>query len=73
MRRASGFAWTLFKQIYLYLLIGAAVGAVIYGFVPQDIIVKVAGPNNPLAIPIAAIIGIPMYIRAETIIRLARS
>ena len=68
VRRASGFAWTLFKQIYLYLLIGAAVGAAIYGFVPQDLIVNVAGPNNPLAIPVAAVIGIPMYIRAETII-----
>ena len=31
-------------------------------------IVKAAGPDNPLAIPVAAVIGIPMYIRAETII-----
>ncbi len=68
VKRAFGFAWTLFKQIFVYLIIGAAVGAIIYGFVPQDIIVKIAGPNNPLAIPVAAIIGIPMYIRAETII-----
>jgi uncharacterized protein len=68
LRRAFGFAWTLFKHIFIYLMIGAAVGAAIYGFVPQDIIVKVAGPDNPLAIPVAAIIGIPMYIRAETII-----
>ena len=66
--RAGGFAWTLFKHIAVYLIIGAAVGAAIYGFVPQDLIVRVAGPDNPLAIPIAAIIGIPMYIRAETII-----
>jgi uncharacterized protein len=68
LRRAFGFAWALFKHIFIYLIIGAAVGAVIYGFVPQDLIVMIAGPNNPLAIPIAAIIGIPMYIRAETII-----
>jgi uncharacterized protein len=68
IRRAFGFALTLFKHIFIYLIIGAAVGAVIYGFVPQDIIVRVAGPDNPLAIPIAALIGIPMYIRAETII-----
>ena len=68
IRRALGFAWTLFKQIVLYLIIGAAIGALIYGFVPQDLIVRIAGPNNPLAVPIAAIIGVPMYIRAETII-----
>jgi uncharacterized protein len=68
IRRAFGFAWALFKHIVLYLIIGAAIGAAIYGFVPQDLIVRVAGPDNPLAIPIAAVIGIPMYIRAETII-----
>jgi uncharacterized membrane protein YraQ (UPF0718 family) len=68
LRRAFGFAWALFKHIFIYLIVGAAIGAIIYGFVPQDIIVKVAGPDNPLAIPVAAVIGIPMYIRAETII-----
>jgi hypothetical protein len=44
------------------------IGAVIYGYLPQDIVLKFAGPNNPLAIPIAAIIGIPLYIRVETAI-----
>jgi len=68
IKRAFGFAWALFKHIFIYLMIGAAVGAAIYGFVPQDLIVKIAGPDNPLAIPVASIIGIPMYIRAETII-----
>lgn len=68
IRRAFGFAWTLFRQIVLYLIIGAAIGALIYGFVPQDFVMSIAGPNNPLAVPIAAIIGVPMYIRAETII-----
>ncbi len=68
VRRAFGFAWALFKHIFVYLVVGAAIGAIIYGFVPQDLIVKIAGPNNPLAIPIASVIGIPMYIRAETII-----
>ncbi|MBV1770178.1 MAG: permease [Candidatus Desulforudis sp.] len=54
--------------MFVYLLLGAAVGALIYGFVPQDFVVRVAGADNPLAIPLAAVIGIPMYIRAETII-----
>lgn len=30
--------------------------------------VKIAGTGNPFAIPVAALIGVPMYIRAETII-----
>jgi len=61
-------ALSLFRQVLPYLILGAAIGAFIYGFVPEDLIVALAGPGNPLAIPVAAIIGVPMYIRAETII-----
>lgn len=68
LKRAGTFAWSLFLHMFPYLLIGAGIGAFIYGFVPQDIIVQYAGPGNPFAIPVAAAIGIPMYIRAETII-----
>ena len=68
MKRAYLFAMGTFKQVFWYLLLGAGIGALIYGFFPQDIIVKVAGPGNPWSIPIAAGIGVPMYIRAETII-----
>lgn len=66
--KAGGFAITLFRQLLPYLLLGAAIGAVIRGFVPQEFIARVAGPHNVIAIPVAAIIGIPMYIRASTII-----
>lgn len=65
---ALHFAVSLFRQVFPYLVLGAAIGAFIYGFVPADLIISVAGPDNPLAIPAAALIGIPMYIRAETII-----
>jgi len=49
-------------------IIGAGIGAFIHGFVPTDIVSRLAGPDNPLAIPVAAIVGIPLYIRAETMI-----
>lgn len=68
MWSALGFSLRLFRQVLPFLILGAAIGAFIYGFVPGDLIVSLAGPENPLAIPAAAIIGIPMYIRAETII-----
>jgi uncharacterized membrane protein YraQ (UPF0718 family) len=45
-----------------------AVGAGIYGYIPQDFVAEIAGPENLFAIPVAAIIGIPLYIRAETAI-----
>jgi uncharacterized membrane protein YraQ (UPF0718 family) len=65
---AFSFAVSLFRQVLPYLLLGAGIGAFIYGFVPEDLIIGLAGPENPLAIPVAAVIGVPMYIRAETII-----
>jgi uncharacterized protein len=61
-------AWADFRAVFLYLLIGVAVGAAIYGYLPQEFVIKVAGPGNPAAVPVAAIIGIPLYIRAETAI-----
>ncbi|MDT8271570.1 MAG: permease [Desulfomonilia bacterium] len=68
MKRASMSAIETFKGVFWYLLLGAGIGAFIYGFFPQDLVVRLAGPGNPWSIPIAAVIGVPMYIRAETII-----
>lgn len=61
-------AWDDFRAVLVYLLIGVGIGSLIYGYLPQEFVLKFAGPNNPFAIPIAAIIGIPLYIRAETAI-----
>jgi uncharacterized membrane protein YraQ (UPF0718 family) len=68
IQRSAGFAMSLFRQLMPYLVIGAGIGAFIHGFVPTEIISRLAGPNNPLAVPVAAIVGIPIYIRAETMI-----
>jgi len=68
IRRASLSAVDTFKGVFWYLLLGAAIGAFIYGFFPQDLVVRLAGPGNPWSIPVAALIGVPMYIRAETVI-----
>jgi uncharacterized membrane protein YraQ (UPF0718 family) len=61
-------AWGDFKAVLVYLLIGVGIGALIYGYLPQEFVLKFAGPDNLFAIPIAAAIGIPLYIRAETAI-----
>jgi len=61
-------ALTDFKAVLAYLLIGVAVGAAIYGYLPEAFVLTIAGPGNPLAIPIAAVIGVPLYVRAESAI-----
>ncbi len=60
--------WSTLKPVMLYLLIGVALGAAIYGYMPEEFVLSIAGKDNPLAIPIAAILGVPLYIRAETAI-----
>lgn len=54
----------LIKRIWLYVLIGIALGGLIHGYVPSDFIVKYAGRGNIFAVPIAVLIGIPMYSNA---------
>lgn len=64
-------AFDLFKGVVLFLLLGAGIGAFIYGFVPTDLLTNFAGASNLWAVPLAAIVGIPMYIRTETMIPIA--
>lgn len=61
----------LFRGVVGWLLLGAGIGAFIYGFVPQELLGGFAGANDLWAIPLAAVVGIPMYIRAETMIPIA--
>jgi uncharacterized protein len=68
LKISFGSAWKDFRGVLPFLLIGVAFGAGIYGYMPQEFVILLAGPNNPFAIPIAAVIGIPLYIRAETAI-----
>lgn len=56
------------QGVLIYLIIGTAIGATIYGYIPQEWIVSLAGPDNIFAIPIAALVGVPLYIRAESAI-----
>ncbi|MGI9329391.1 MAG: permease [Gammaproteobacteria bacterium] len=63
--------WKDFKTVLPYLLGGIALGSLIYGFMPTEFVSAMASDSNPLAVPVAAIIGIPLYIRAEAVIPLS--
>jgi len=49
------------RSVWLYVVIGIAVGAGIHGYVPTDFITQYAGASNPFAVPIAVILGVPLY------------
>lgn len=63
--------WADFKKVLPFLLGGITLGSMIYGFMPSEFVADVASEDNPFAIPVAAIIGIPLYIRAEAVIPLS--
>ncbi|MCX7749142.1 MAG: hypothetical protein N2645_19955 [Clostridia bacterium] len=43
-------------------------GAAIYGYMPTDLLASVAGRDNPFAVFVVALIGMPLYIRVESAI-----
>ena len=63
---------TLMKTVYPFLLIGAGIGAVIGGIVPTEFVATYLGGEKWWLIPIAAIIGIPLYIRLSSMIPISQ-
>jgi len=51
----------IYKRVWIYVLIGVGIGALIHGYIPQSFIETVLGDNNPFSVLIATIAGIPMY------------
>lgn len=62
--------WKQFVSFIPYIAIGIGIGAFVHGFVPEEFITKYANKDNLLAIPISALAGIPLYIRASTMVGL---
>jgi hypothetical protein len=56
------------KKIYPYVILGVAVGAVIHGFIPQTFIVQYLGMRSWWAVPIATLLGIPLYANSVSVI-----
>jgi uncharacterized membrane protein YraQ (UPF0718 family) len=67
---ARGYLADLLKRIWLFVVLGIGVGAWIHGYVPADFLAKVAGKENWLAVPLATLIGIPLYSNAAGVIPL---
>src|SRR5699024_5733765 len=56
-----------------YLFIGVFIVAFIYGFIPADFITKYASGDGIFSVMIASVIGVPMYIRPETMLPIAEA
>jgi len=77
MRGRVRFAWgetrEIFGRIWLYVLAGIAVGAVLHGWVPADWLARWVGSENPFGVPLAVLFGLPLYSNATGIIPVAEA
>jgi uncharacterized membrane protein YraQ (UPF0718 family) len=65
---ARFYTWDLLKKIGPYVLAGVGVGAFIHGYAPADYLVVHAGRDNLFAVPLAVLIGVPLYSNAAGMI-----
>jgi uncharacterized membrane protein YraQ (UPF0718 family) len=66
-------AWSFFIDTLPYLIVGMTIGALLHGVVPVDLLHAVLGPENPLAVPLAALAGAPVYISLSGMLPIAAS
>lgn len=50
-----------FKKVFLYILVGVGIGALIHNWIPESWVQTVLGSHNPFGVFLAVLVGIPMY------------
>jgi uncharacterized membrane protein YraQ (UPF0718 family) len=58
---AKGQVKDIVTKVWPYILIGVGIGAGIHNWIPQSVIEKILGNDNPFSVLIATFIGIPIY------------
>ena len=64
---------TILRKIWPYLLVGIGLGAAIQGWAPEDFFTQYAGAGNPFAVPLAVLLGVPLYSNAAGILPLVEA
>lgn len=71
-RERVDYAWDytkeILRKIFLYVIAAIALGGFIHGYAPEDFLVQYAGRDNILAVPLAVLIGVPLYSNAAGVI-----
>jgi uncharacterized membrane protein YraQ (UPF0718 family) len=64
-RDRLSFAWgqvrDIVRRVWLYVLVGVGIGAVIHNWIPQSLIESILGSGNPFSVFLATAVGVPMY------------
>src|SRR5690606_10112632 len=60
-------------RVWKWVIVGVAVGAAVHGWVPTEFFATYAGPDNPLAVVVATVVGVPLYSNAAGVIPIAEA
>ncbi len=66
-----GEANTIVKKVWLWLIVGVGIGAVIHNFVPEGTIHSIINAGGIFTVPVATFIGVPMYGSCAAIVPIA--
>ncbi len=64
-------AISIVKKLWVWVLVGVGVGALIHGFVPQEALQSIISRGGIFTVPIAAILGVPLYANCSAIVPIA--
>jgi uncharacterized membrane protein YraQ (UPF0718 family) len=67
---AAGYSLHIIKKVWIYIIVGVGLGAWIHGYVPADFLASYAGAGKWYAVPLATLIGIPLYSNAAGVVPL---
>ena len=51
----------IIRRVWLYILIGVGIGAIIHNWIPKEFIQSILGNQNPWSVLLAVLVGVPMY------------
>jgi len=61
-------ALNIIKSVFWYIVIGIGIGALMHGFIPTGFFEQYISKDNPFAVPLAVILGVPMYSNAAGVL-----
>ncbi|MFH1397747.1 MAG: permease [Candidatus Omnitrophota bacterium] len=64
-------ALTIIKKLWIWILVGVGIGALIHNYIPQEAVQGIAGKAGIFSVPVATLIGVPMYGSCAAILPIA--
>jgi len=65
---ASDYTKEILRKVWPYVVVAISLGGFIHGYAPQDFLAEYAGKDNFFAVPLAVLVGVPLYSNAAGVI-----